>query len=308
VNGLGQQSKDYLAMRRALGYKLVGEGQLLAGFVAFAEHAGATTVTTDLAVAWTNQTAGAGAAYRARRMRVVRSFARHLQALEPDTEVPPADLFPAGKHRPTPYVYTDADIAGLMTAARQLAPPLRAATFETLIGLLATTGMRIGEAMALDRHDIDWPNQRLTVRDSKYGKSRELLLHPSTIDALAAYATRRDELSPTPAAQSFFVSSRGTRLTHPLIYPAFRAMLRQAGLDEMSAPRRPRVHGLRHTFAVNTLLGWSRDGGDVAVRMPLLSTWLGHAGPVGTYWYLSAVPELLAIAAARLETYAGERP
>ncbi len=294
-------------MRRALGYKLVGESQLLAGFVAFAEHAGAATITTDLAVAWTNETPGAGAAYRARRMRVVRSFARHLHALDPLTEVPPADLFPAGRHRPTPYIYTDAEIAGLMTAARQLAPTLRAATFETLIGLLATTGMRIGEAMTLDRDDIDWPNQRLTVRDSKYGKSRELLLHPSTIDALAAYATRRDELSPNPAAHSFFVSSRGTRLTHPLIYPAFRSMLTQVGLDGMSTPGRPRVHGLRHTFAVNTLLDWSRDGGDVAVRMPLLSTWLGHAGPVGTYWYLSAAPELLAIAADRLETHAGER-
>lgn len=225
MSDLGQQRHDYLAMRRALGYKLIGEGQLLAGFVAFADAAGATTVTTDLAVAWTNQATGVGAAYRARRMRAVRSFARHLQALEPDTEVPPADLFQTGKHRPTPYIYTDTDITALMAAARHLAPPLRAATFETLIGLLAATGMRIGEAMALDRGDVDWAGQALTVRDSKYGKSRVLLLHASTIDALNAYAARRDQLSPVPSAPSFFVSTRGTRLTHPLIYPGFRELV-----------------------------------------------------------------------------------
>ena len=307
MSGLGEQAEDYLAMRRALGYKLTGEGRLLAGFVAFADQAGATTITTDLAVAWTNRATGAGTAYRARRMRVVRSFARHLHALEPDTEVPPADLFPAGKYRPTPYIYCDTDITALMTAARRLAPPLRAATFETLIGLLAATGMRIGEAMALDRSDIDWADQLLTVRDSKYGKSRELLLHASTVEALSVYAGRRDKLSPVPGAPSFFVSTRGSRMTHPSIYPAFRELLKQAGLNTVG-PGRPRVHGFRHTFAVNTLLRWSRDGGDVTVRMPLLSTYLGHSGPVGTYWYLSAVPELLAIAAARLETDTGERP
>jgi integrase/recombinase XerD len=302
VTGLAERSRDYLAMRRALGYKLEGEGRLLASFVAFAEHAGATTITTELAVAWTNQTTAAGAAYRSRRMRAVRSFARHLQALDPDTEAPPADLFPAGKYRPTPYIYTHAEIARLMTGAHALTPALRAATFETLIGLLATTGMRIGEAMNLDRDDIDWPNRRLSVRDSKNGKSRELLLHPTTIEALARYAAQRDALSPDTGAASFFVSTRGTRLSHPLIYPAFRELLAAAGLGEVTTPGRPVVHGLRHSFAVTTLLEWSADGGDVSVRMPLLSTWLGHSGPVGTYWYLSAVPALMAIAAARLDT------
>ena len=239
-------------------------------------------------------------------MRAVRSFARHLQALEPDTEVPPADLFPAGKHRPTPYIYTTKEISALMTAARQLAPPLRAATLETLIGLLTATGMRLGEAMALDRRDVDWSNQRLSVLDSKFGKSRELLLHPSTMEALHAYAARRDKLSPNPAAPSFFVSSRGVRLTHSTIYPAFHELLSQTSLDK-GAPGRPRVHDLRHTFAVNTLLDWCRDDRDVSSRMPLLSTYLGHSGPAGTYWYLSAVPELLAMAAARLESATGER-
>jgi integrase len=307
VSDLRQRSHEYLAMRRALGYKLVGEGLLLADFVAFVETAGRGLITTELAVAWATKTKSASQPYLARRLRVARSFARHLRTLEPGTEVPPADLFPAGKYRPTPYIYSDDDIAALMSAAGELSPGLRAATFETLIGLLAATGMRIGEAMALDRDDIDWHNGLLIVRTSKYGKSREVLLHPSTIEALDAYRRQRDRLSPQPSASSFFVSTRGTRLLHTAIYPTFRELLRRTGLDRASPSCRPRVHGLRHTFAVNTLLEWSRDGGDVAVRMPLLSTYLGHTCPAATYWYLSAVPELLGLAAARLEEDSGQR-
>jgi len=307
MSGLRQSAEQYLTIRRALGFKLAGEGRLLADFVSFADQAGIHTLTTEVALAWATLPPQASPGWLARRLRAVRGFARYLQTLDPDTEIPPADLLPARSGRATPYLYSDAEIVALMAAAPQLAPPLRAATFETLIGLLAVTGLRIGEAMRLDRDDIDWSNQLLSVRDSKYGKSRQVLLHQSTVTALRAYGERRDRLCRRPQAPSFFVSTRGTRLVHSTIYPSFRRLLRQAGLAQRSCSCRPRVHDLRHSFAVKTLLGWYRDGDDVSVRMPLLSTYLGHVDPAATYWYLSAAPELLALAAERLELAAGER-
>jgi integrase/recombinase XerD len=279
MRDLRHYAADYLGLRRALGYKLTGEGRLLFDFVAFAGNARATTITTDLAVTWATNTAGTSQAYLARRMRVVRSFARHLQAFQPETEVPPAEIFPAGKHRPTPYIYTQADVAALMDATRDLRPPLRAATFETVIGLLVATGMRIGEAMALDDNDIYWTEGLLVIRQTKYGKSRELLLHPSTLNALACYRATRDRLALRCSSASFFVTTRGTRLSHTAIYPAFRQLVLRAGIERPWASSPPRVHGFRHTFAVNTLLEWSADGGDVSARMPLLSTYLGHSCP-----------------------------
>ena len=306
MNDLRRHAQDYLGLRRALGYKLVGEGHLLGDFVGFCEEAGASTVTTCLAAAWTTQVTGS-AAYIARRMRVARHFARYLHALDPATEVPPDGLFPAGKYRPVPYIYSAADVAALMAAARSLEPATRAATFETLIGLLAATGIRVGEAMALDASDIDWSGRALVVRESKYGKSREVLLHPSTLDALRAYDRLRDRLVPARSRFSFFVSTRGTPLSHNTVQPTFRHLLRQAGLEKPPGQPRPKIHSFRHSFTVDTLLGWYRDGGDVAVRMPLLSTYLGHLDPRATYWYISGVPELLALAAGRLETTEGTR-
>jgi integrase/recombinase XerD len=302
VSDIRSHSQDYLSVRRALGYKLVGEGRLLFDLVRFLEAAGASTITTALAVAWTTKVTGS-AAYLARRMRVARSFARYLHALDPSCEIPPADLFPAGRHRPVPYIYSGDDVAGLMSAARALEPAIRAATFETLIGLLAATGMRVSETMALDIGDIDWPGQVLTVRVSKYGKSREVVLHPSTLDALRVYHLQRDRLALKRRAPSFFVSTRGSRLSHETVQPTFRQLVRLAGLEQPSGSPQPRIHGLRHSFAVDTLIGWYRAGDDVAARMPLLSTYLGHVDPRATYWYLSAVPELLALAASRLEAH-----
>jgi integrase len=305
---LRRHSEDYLHVRRTLGYKLVGEGRLLASFVGYLEQAGASTPSTNLAVAWTKLATGGCPAYLARRMRVARGFARYLAALDPSTEVPPADLFPCAKHRPTPYIYTEAETLALMAVAGDLLPPLRAATFEALIGLLASSGLRISEAMALDKGDVVWAEGLLVVREPKYGKSREVLVHTTTLDALRCYATTRDRLSPRPSAPSFFVSTRGTRLLHTTVYPAFRALADQAGLVGPSSTRRPTLHGFRHSFAVNTLRDWLADGGDVAARLPALSTYLGHIEPAATYWYFSAVPELLALAAGRLEAAFGELP
>jgi integrase/recombinase XerD len=307
MSALHRSLDHYLSIRRGLGFKLAGEGRLLADFVRFADQAGVHTLTVELALAWATLPPDGSPLWLARRLRAVRGFARYLQTLDPSTEIPPAELLPARSVRATPYLYSDAEIVALMAAARQLAPPLRAATFDTLIGLLAVTGLRIGEAMRLDRADVDWSNRLLTVRDSKYGKSREVLLHQTTIDALRSYSERRDRLCPRPQAPSFFISTRGTRLVHSTIYPTFRSLLRQAGLAQRSSSCRPRVHDLRHSFAVSTLLGWYREGDDVPARMPLLSTFLGHVDPAATYWYLSATPELLTLAAKRLELAAGER-
>jgi integrase len=300
VSGLSDRSEDYLRLRRALGYKLEGEGRLLAGLVAHLENMGATTVTTDAAVAWAGQVNGC-AAYLARRMRVARHFARYLCAFDPATDVPPVDLFPAGKHRPVPYIFSASDIVALMAAATELDPPIRAATFETVIGLLAATGMRAGEAMALNDDDIDRAAGALTVTGSKFGKSRQVLVHPSTIEALDAYQAQRDLAFPRRASRSVFVSARGSRLAHETLQPTFRRLVEIAGLEQPPGSPQPRPHSFRHTFAVDTLIGWYQDGGDVAARLPVLSTHLGHVDPAATYWYLSGVPELLALAAERLE-------
>lgn len=181
---------------------------------------------------------------------------------------------------------------------------MKAATFETFIGLIAACGLRGGEAMRLDRDDFDPDQGLLTVRDSKFGKSRQLCLHSTTVNAVCDYGLRRDRLCPSPATASLFVSTTGARLCHATVQPTFRELLRRAGIARTAASR-PRVHDLRHSFAVNTLIGWYRDGHDVQARIPALSTYLGHIDPGATYWYLSAAPELLALAAERLETTFG---
>jgi integrase len=268
---------------------------------------GQPTVTAAAALQWATTPTGVGHAYLAQRMRAVRGFARYLHGIDPATEIPPLELLPARRHRPTPHIYSEQEIAALMAAARTLHPPLRAATLETLIGVLACAGLRVSEAFALDRADIDAANRLLRIRDSKYGKSREVLIHDSTLAALHAYLARRDELRPTADPVCVFVSSRGTRLGHKTMHPAFDRIRRAAGVTGSTPGRLPRAHDLRHTFAVNTLLGWYRADHDVAAKLPLLSTYLGHVDPAATYWYLSAVPELLGLAAERLERGADGR-
>jgi integrase/recombinase XerD len=305
MTALSEHVENYLRLRRSLGFKLVSEGVMLAEFVACAERAGQSTVTTEFAIAWARRPVNGTHNYLSRRLRAVRSFARYLHALDPACEVPSLELLPAKKYRPAPYLYRDEEIVALMAAASTLRPPLRAATFRTVIGLLACTGMRIGEALHLERNDVDLAGGLLTVRDSKFGKSREVLLHPTTVAALTEYGAIRDRLCPHPAHQTFFITTRGTTIAHPTIHHPFRALLDQAGITHPVPGRHVRAHDLRHSFALKTLLGWYRDGGDVQARMPLLSTYLGHVDPAATFWYLSAAPELLALAADRLEHATG---
>lgn len=239
---------------------------------------------------------------------VVRIFARHLKTLDPATEVPPADVLPHHYRRIAPYLYSPEEITALMAVAGELKPALRAATWQALIGLLAVTGMRKSEACRLDRDQVDLDAGILVVVDSKFGKSRQVFLHESTTAALRAYQRHRDHWCPTPAGPSFFVSTRGTRLDVHNIGRTFADLVDAVGIQAPVGRRRPRLHDLRHSFTVATLLDFYRDGGDVQARLPLLSTWLGHVDPKSTYWYLQAVPELLGLAVGRLEQAFGERP
>jgi integrase/recombinase XerD len=298
---LARALADYLSIRRAMGYKLKNAGGLLAQFVAYLEKTGADTVTTDRAVSWAMLPQGVDPSWWGRRLSAVRGFAAYMQTIDPATEVPPTDLLPIGSCRATPYLYSGHDIASLIAAAATLRLPLRAATYHTLIGVLAVTGLRIGEALRLDRGDIDWNHGLLLVRDSKFGKSREIPLHETTLLALHDCLRQRDRLHPAPGSPAVFITTTGNRLFYCDAHRTFQQLVLSAGLTPRSAHCRPRLHDLRHTFAVRTLIDAYRSGGDVQSRLTLLSTYLGHADPAGTYWYLSSAPELLALAAQRLE-------
>jgi integrase len=302
MSALRSHLEDYLALRRSLGFRLERPGQLLTGFVRYLDQAGAAAITTGNALAWATAPGDADPSWWRVRLAAVRPFARYLAPLVPGTEIPPRGLLPGPvSRRAVPYLYSGAEVAALMTAAAAIRAPLRAATCQTLIGLLAATGMRVGEAISLDRGDLDSGQGLLTIRSGKFGKSRQLPLHASAFHALAGYAQLRDRSRARPASPAFFISLAGTRLIYKNVHRTFHQLTRTAGLQPLSAACRPRVHDLRHAFAVSTLARWYADGGDVAARLPLLSTWLGHASPAGTYWYLTGTPELLALAAARLD-------
>jgi integrase len=307
MTGIREAVDDYLAVRGALGYKLEDHGWLLADFASFLEAAGAAAVTTSLALDWATLPQGVLPSWHAARLRVVRGFARHLQALDPATEVPAAGLLAGRNRRAVPYLYSEADIAALMAATASLRPVLHAATHKTLIGLLAVTGMRLGEAIRLDRADLDPAEGIVTIRDSKFAKSRQIPLHPSTLAALAEYGQLRDRHCPCSGTPALLVSTAGTRLISQGVHYVFARLARNAGLQPRSQSSRPRLHDFRHSLAVSTLLGWYRDGLDVQAMLPVLSTFLGHSKPANTYWYLSAVPELLALASERRQTGLGVR-
>jgi integrase len=311
MSGLRRAAEDYLVMRRALGFKLIVQGRHLMRFVDYCEARHADRITTELAVDWARGTpcGSDDETYLARRLMVVRIFARHMKTLDPATEVPPEDILPQRKYRLAPYLYSPVEIDALIEAASGLAPPLRAATWHTLIGLLAVTGMRTGEACRLDRDQVDLDAKSLVIENSKFGKSRRLFLHPSTVAALRDYERRRDVWCLTPATAGFFVSTtRGARLDASNVHHTFAKLVDAAGIATPQGRRRARMHDLRHSFTVATLLDFYRDGGDVQARLPILSTWLGHVDPKSTYWYLQAVPELLALAADCLEAVFGEQP
>ena len=308
IGPLRQPLADYLTLRRSLGFKLVRHEKLLAQFLTHLEDTRVTIVTVTAAVDWSVLPSGGDGYWWGYRLSVVRGFARYLHALDPRHEVPPTDLLPQRPHRAVPYLYSDAEIAALITAAETLGSPVRRATFATLIGLLRVTGMRIGEAIAVDRDDVDLTQGRLLIRHGKFDKTRELWLHPTATEALRRYQQRRDDLIVGPRSEAFFVSAAGTRLLYSNVQETFHRLVKRCGLTPQSARCRPRVHDLRHTFVVASMQQAYAAGDDGQTRLTLLATWLGHVHPTSTYWYLSASPELMALAAGRLEAHRVGRP
>lgn len=306
MSSIRQALADYLAVRRALGYKLKRTEKLLHQFLTYVESLGEHHLRVETMLAWATLPKRSDSIWPSYRLCAVRGFARHLHAIDPATEVPSVDLLPSRQCRATPYLYSDDDMTALMAATATLRAPHRVVTYRTLIGLLAVTGMRVGEGLALDRSDIDAKHGVLTIRKSKFGKSRELPLHSSVVDALTQYVGRHDRPLSLTSNPAVFVSTAGTRLLYCNVQWTFQQLVRRAGLKARSAACRPRLHDLRHSFVVCTVLDWYRQGHDTTARLPLLSTYLGHVDPSGTYWYLSAAPELLEMAGHRLQRHLGD--
>lgn len=299
MSRLQGHADDYLRLRRALGFKLQEHGRLLPQLVAYLEAAGAATVMSEPAIAWARLPEDAQPIYWAHRLTVARRFAAYMKAIDPATELPPRDVFDTRQRRPTPCLWSKEEIGRLLEAARALTPPLRAASYEALFGLLAVSGMRVGEAIALSQDDVDLTAGVIMIAEAKFSRSRLVPLHHSATEALRCYAARRDHLCPRPKAHAFFLSAASTQLTYSAVRATFVALTTTLGMR--TAAMRPRLHGLRHSFAVATLVAWQRSATDIAIGMPALSDYLGHVHPAGTYWYLSATPELMGLAAERLD-------
>ncbi len=299
--GLAERLDSYLVLRRGLGFRLERPELLLGQFLDHLAAVGETErFTIDQAIDWAAAPAGSGGWHR-QRLSAVRGFARYLHAFDPSQPVPPADVLTGASQRAIPYMYSDQDIQALMAATKTLRYPFRQDTYATLIGLLAVTGMRVGEAIRLDITDIDLTGGVLTVRHSKFDKSRLVPVHDTTRDVLAAHLRARRDCPTPPSSPALFLSPAGTRLIVCNVESTFRILVARAGLRPRVGRCRPRMHDLRHRFAVATLLDAYRHDGDPTATMSVLSTYLGHVDPKATYWYLTAAPELLTLAARRLE-------
>lgn len=304
MNTLREAVQEYLAMRRGLGFKLYDAGRGLLDFVTFMEQHRASYITLQLALTWAQQPSTVQPTEWARRLSFVRGFARHRSATDPRTQIPPEALMRYRPKRARPYLYTDNEIRDLLRAALRLpcSGGLRPWTYHCLFGLLSVSGLRLGEARNLELPDVDLKHAVLTVRKTKFGKSRLVPLHASTRKVLAGYLARRQRFwASRPVSSYVFVSNRGNRLDVGTIHRTFYALSRQTGLRGLSDSHGPRLHDMRHRFAVKTLLRWYRSGEDVEQRLPILSAYLGHVHVSDTFWYLSAWPELMREAMLRLE-------
>ncbi|HYB70613.1 MAG TPA: tyrosine-type recombinase/integrase [Candidatus Bathyarchaeia archaeon] len=308
MTGLRAALADYLALRRALGYKLAVHERLLGQFLDFLEAHDAEVITTALAVRWATLPSGASPGWLGQRLSAVRGFAAFAASVEEATQIPPAGCLPGRAARAVPYLYSDAEVEAIMAAARSLRSPLLAHTYEALIGLLAVSGVRISEAIRLGRDDVLLQEGWLRVIEGKLGKSREVPLAPGTVQALRRFTAIRDQLCPAPRHDSFFCSTTGTRLTYARVRLTFSELCKRAGVTATSPRCRPRLHDFRHRFAVETLVSWQEAGADVGALLPLLSTVMGHVNPASTYWYLTCTPGLMVPVAARLEaTFEAQR-
>jgi len=303
VKRLEQALNDYLRIRRSLGFQLQEAEGRLKNFIAFLQAERASYITRELALRWAAQPAKAQPFTWAQRLGIIRRFAIWYSAIEPRTEIPPAGLLPHRYRRKPPYIYSDEEIQKLLRRTQQLSSPkgLRAHTYTTLFGLLVATGMRVNEALTLDRRDVDLKLGILHIRRTKFGKSRYVSIHASTVVALKKYAGRRDRLFPaSPVA--FLISEKGHRITKWMAQCTFAKISQRVGLraSVKGFGHGPRLLDMRHRFAVRTLIRWYRAGLDVERELPKLATYLGHVTVNHTYWYLEAVPELLQLATDRL--------
>jgi len=309
MNTLRESLGNYLSLRRALGFTLLRSGKALFNFVEFAELNDAQYITVSLALEWAQKPVSAKPATWAARLGYVRMFARYLSAFDPRTEIPPDDLLPHSPKRARPYLYSEREIEKLMAAALNLpicgnwprASLLKRQTYYCLIGLLSVTGMRISEAVNLKMQNVDLATGILTIEGAKHGKSRMVPLHTSTLTALSAYKSSRDEYLQGRSAEHFFINKTGASLDQGTVRRTFYELSRQTGLRGKRSSSGPRIHDLRHRFAIETLVNWYRSGEDVERKLPVLSTYLGHVHVSDTYWYLTAYPELMGHAVARLE-------
>jgi integrase len=315
VKTLRKAIRHYLELRRGLGFKLVVDERHLRDFALFLEKRKTSRITTQLALEFATERRHNDRGSWAQRMGSVRAFARYWNGLDLTSEVPPAGLIRYPKKRARPRICTEDQIVRLLDVARNVPPTrtrgLRPWTVYMVLGLLAVSGMRVSEALNLKSADIDWEEGVLAIRNTKFGKSRLVPLHCSTLAVLDSYARRRDRFlggswrrgRPQRSSGLFFVSNRGTALSYYNLNWSFRRLLRQAGLATPEHPR-TRIHDLRHRFAVETIRRWYRsDGEQIDRRMPALSTYLGHAAVESTYWYLTCTPELRAAASRRVEAY-----
>jgi integrase/recombinase XerD len=307
MSTLRELLEDYLTTRRALGFKLQSEGTGLKTFVSFMERSGADHITVQLALAWAKQPKSVQDTQRARRLGFVRGFARYCSGFDPRTQIPSPALIVHRRVRPQPYFFSSHDIERLLQAALALKEQegLQRWTYYCLYGLLSVTGLRVGEARALTVDDVDLDEGVLTIRSSKFGKSRLVPLHASTVEILADYLNRRRSAFDEPASQHVFLNARGTPLGYDQALDVFQRLLASIGVGPRADGRRPHLHDLRHRFAMEVLAQWYRDGHDIEQRLPTLSAFLGHTEVRNTYWYLSARPELLDLAQGRLELYWG---
>jgi integrase len=299
---LAKHLEEYLEIRHRLGFKLRDTRRELRKFVQFARQKNTAFITAKMALQWATQ-ATDSEQWRTYLLGMVRGFARYLSAMDSRTEVPPEGLLLCRRWRKTPYLYTDAQIVRLIKAAGNLpsSDNLRPATYSTLFGLLAATGLRVGEAIALNRENVDLGRCLLTLPETKFGKWRLVPIHETVKSKLARYERLRNQICPRPKSPSFFTSECGTRLTYCTVHKWFIRLSHQIGLRKPTDHRGPRIHDLRHHFAILILRKWYRSDLDIAVRLPELSTYLGHSDVANTYWYISATPELLKLATERLE-------
>lgn len=298
---------EYLAMRRDLGFKLISDGKLLKTFVLFFELRKQDFITTEFALAWAELSTTAMSARRARRLSIVRNFARYCRVIEPRTEVPPENLLPYDYQRPAPFLFKDNDIRRLLEASQKMVSNgcFFGQTLTCLFGLLSVTGLRIGEALSLKTEEVDLNAGILTVRNTKFGKSRLVPLHSATIGVLSEYLTQREMFLAGHKLNYWFVNKLKKQLTYTCAKYHFDKIVQTLDIDCPDQKRRPHLHDLRHYFARMVLLNWYRDGQDVERNLPKLSAYLGHVETRDTYWYLSACPELMGTVQHRLERHWG---